>query len=173
MWKVTCKTFTILLLWFLLTNNTTNTERILVLTPTALYSHQSVFQALCLALSKRGHELIVITPPIKNSTLKNYTEIEVDTSLLTKKYNSLVSRMSAIELLKFGLKASHEVSDIIFKNPKVKELYRHNSNEKFDAVIIEPIGFLSVSALAYRFNAPLIGKMIFISNIIYKLSCIY
>lgn len=162
MWKVTYKICIVLFLWFLLANNITNAERILVITPTPFYSHQIVFRSLCLALNKRGHELIVVTPqPIKDSTLKNYTEIDLlDYSQVKEQYKTTVSQLSTIKLLKLILKLSNQVSLKVFNNTKFKELYRHDSNEKFDAVILESINYPSLSAIAYRFNAPLIGKMI-------------
>lgn len=162
MWKVTCEIF--IVLSFLPTNHIiTNAERILVITPTPFYSHQIVFRSLCLALHKRGHELFVVTPlPIKDSTLKNYTEIDLSdfNSLVKKQYNSFVSQLPSIELMKFALKLSCQVSMKIFDNPKFKELYRYNSSEKFDAVILESITYFSLSTMAHRFNAPLIGKVL-------------
>ncbi|TGZ49803.1 Ecdysteroid UDP-glucosyltransferase [Temnothorax longispinosus] len=102
--------------------------------------HHVVFRALCLALNKRGHELTVITPhPIKDSTLKNYTEIGLDLHEINKYYH-LVSQLPMIEFLKFLWKLSHQVSIKIFEDLKFKELYRHDSNEKFDAVILESLG---------------------------------
>jgi len=34
--------------------------------------------------------------------------------------------------------------------------YKYDSNEKFDAVILEPLVYSSLSAIAYKFNASLI-----------------
>lgn len=174
MWKVTYETFIVLPLWFLLANTITDAERILVITPTPFYSHQIVFRALCSALNKRGHELTVVTlQPMKDSTLKNYTEIDLDLNSynqLKKQYTDSVSQLPMIDLLKLGWKLSHQVSTKIFNDPQVKKLYRYNSNERFDAVILEPTSYLSLGAMAYRFNAPLIGKTISADNA-YKLFC--
>ncbi|KAG5309857.1 UDB15 glucuronosyltransferase, partial [Acromyrmex insinuator] len=115
--------------------------------------------SLCLALNRRGHELIVVTPqPIKDSTLTNYTEIELPPShSLIKQYEENVLQLSLTDLLKFGWTLIHEISVLIFDNPKLKKLYHSNSNEKFDAVILELVGYPSLSIMSYRFNAPLIG----------------
>ncbi|XP_018352955.1 PREDICTED: UDP-glucuronosyltransferase 1-9-like [Trachymyrmex septentrionalis] len=160
MLKITCKMFIVLSLWFLLANNITNAGRILVIIPTPLYSHQLVFQSLCLALNRRGHELVVVTPQsIKDSTLTNYTEIELPPlDYLIKQYKENVQRQVSItDLLKFGWTLTYKMSIIIFDNPKLKKLYHSNSNEKFDAVILESIAYPSLSIMSYRFNAPLIG----------------
>jgi len=172
MLKITCKMFIVLSLWFLLANNITNAGRILVIIPTPIYSHQIVFQSLCLALNRRGHELIIATPqPIKDSTLTNYTEIEFSPShSLIKQYKKNVPQLSLTDLLKFGWTLTHKISISILDNPKLKKLYHSNSNEKFDAVILELVGYPSLSIMSYRFNAPLIGKMISASNI-YKVAC--
>lgn len=163
MWKITCEMFIVLSLWFLLANNITSAERILVITPTPFYSHQIVYRSLCLALNKRGHELIVVTPhAIKDSTLNNYTEIDLSdlNSVVKQNYNKLVLQLPMVELIKYVWKLSHLASIQIFNDPKFKELYRHDSNEKFDAIILEPLAYPSLSAIAYRFNASLIGKII-------------
>ncbi|KYM77712.1 Ecdysteroid UDP-glucosyltransferase [Atta colombica] len=159
MLKITCKMFIVLSLWFLLANNITNAGRILVIIPTPIYSHQIVFQSLCLALNRRGHELIIATPqPIKDSTLTNYTEIELSLShSLVKQYKKNVPQLSLTDLLKLGWTLTHKISIPIYDNPKLKKLYHSNSNEKFDAVILELVGYPSLSIMSYRFNAPLIG----------------
>ncbi|EFN81471.1 Ecdysteroid UDP-glucosyltransferase [Harpegnathos saltator] len=45
----------------------------------------------------------------------------------------------------------------LFVHPEIKKLYAANSNEQFDAVIIEQGVNPSLNAFAYRFKAPLIG----------------
>ncbi|KYQ49852.1 Ecdysteroid UDP-glucosyltransferase [Trachymyrmex zeteki] len=160
MLKITCKMFIVLSLWFLLANKITNAGRILVIIPTPLYSHQIVFQSLCLALNRRGHELIVTTPQlIKDSTLNtNYTEIKLPGfHSLVKQYKEQIPQLLLIDLFKRGWMLTHQFSTQIFDNPKFKKLYHSNSNEKFDAVILELLGYPSLSIMSYRFNAPLIG----------------
>lgn len=173
MLKITCKMFIVLSLWFLLANKITNAGRILVIIPTPLYSHQIVFQSLCLALNRRGHELIVTTPQlIKDSTLNtNYTEIKLPGfHSLVKQYKEQIPQLLLIDLFKRGWMLTHQFSTQIFDNPKFKKLYHSNSNEKFDAVILELLGYPSLSIMSYRFNAPLIGKMISVGDV-YKIAC--
>lgn len=65
------------LLRILVTVNVAHTERLLIITPAPSYSHQIVFRTLCLALNKRGHEIVVLTPNVLNDpSLINYSEID-------------------------------------------------------------------------------------------------
>lgn len=162
MYRVICRICVILSLWLLLTNNIANAERILVITFAPFYSHQIVYRSLCLALNKRGHEIVMVTPrPMKDPTLKNYTEIDVLTiNTSGEEYKKQQSQMSPSELNKYIFDLINIMSDAIFNEPKFKELYKEDSNEKFDAVIVEAVGGLSTFTMAYRFNAPLIGEII-------------
>lgn len=165
----------ILSLWLLPANNIANAKRILVITYAPFYSHQIVFRSLCLALNKRGHEIIILTTlPMRDPTLKNYTEIDLPSTIsFAKEFKTKFSRLindNDSKLAKYILNEINVQSDIIFDEPKFKELYRKDSNEKFDAVIVEAIGGPAVFTMAYRFNAPLIGEMISESDM-YKISC--
>lgn len=172
MYRVICRICVILSVWLLLANNIANAERILVITFAPFYSHQIVYRSLCLALNKRGHEIIIGTPlPMRDPTLKNYTEIDLS-ALITvgEKYKKQQSQLSPTQLNKYIFDLLNIMSDTILNNPKVKELYKDDSNEKFDAVIVEAIGGPSTFTLACRFNAPLIGEIISASNT-YKIFC--
>lgn len=148
-------------LWMLPRNNTANAERILVITSAPLYSHQIIFQTLCLALNKRGHELVVVTPQIlKKPTLENYTEIGLPIiKSIMENVDPKVWKMPLIEMSKHIEKMKTEASIRIFDASKFKKFYSRDSNEKFDAVIIEAVSPPSLFAIAYRFNAPLIGEI--------------
>lgn len=165
MHRVICKMCVILSLWLVPANNIANAKRILVITYGPFYSHQIVFRSLCLALNKRGHEIITLTTlPMRDSTLKNYTEIDLLSTRMSflKKFKAEFSQLindDDSELGKYILNKINVFTDMIFDDPKFKELYRKDSNEKFDAVIVEATSSPAVFTMAYRFNAPLIGEM--------------
>ncbi|KAL6258092.1 hypothetical protein P5V15_010011 [Pogonomyrmex californicus] len=154
--KVTCIIFVILFLLLLLANNMINAKRILVIMSAPFKSHQIVYRSLCLALHKRGHELVVFTThPMKNSTLKNYTEISMPYYSVVEQYKRKASQMPMLELIRHVSKLTTESIKMLFNDPKFKEFY--NCNQKFDAIIIEQAGYIALNAIAHKFDAPLIG----------------
>lgn len=166
MWLVTCATCISLLLFSISTNNVASAKRILMITIAPFYSHQTVIESFCSELNKRGHELIVITPHSMRNTSQSYTEIiiqEVNPKVENLLLNMNVWELSEIQMPITMTKISTEISIAIFNNSEVKKLYRHDSNETFDAVIVEAISSPSLFALAHRFNAPIIGEIIFVS----------
>lgn len=149
--------------------NVTHAKRILVISTYPSYSHQIVYRNLGLELNKQGYEIVsVTTDPIKNSSLKNYREI--DLKYLYKslpKYRMVSSYKNFIEAslqLKFLeveesiWNLAHILNPEFFQHPEIKKLYASDSNEHFDAVIVSQGPASSLNAFAYRFNAPLIGK---------------
>lgn len=150
--------------------NVTHAKRILVIANYPSYSHQIVYRNLCLELNKQGHEIVsVTTDPIKNSSLTNYREI--DLKYIYKgfpEYKKIIPFQNFFEAsLQLNLldleenilwTVAHIMNREVFRNPEMKKLYATDSNEHFDAVIIEqgPTQ-ISLNAFAYRFNAPLIG----------------
>jgi len=149
--------------------NMTYAKRILVISSFPSYSHQISYRGLLLELHKQGHEIVSVTPnPIKNSSLINYTEIDLSyfykgfSELKSLPYNSVTTANLKLSLLEverlFVWPILHVANREVFKNPEVKKLYAAGSNEHFDAVIVEQGPTISMNAFAYRFNAPLIGK---------------
>lgn len=173
MYRVICRICVILSLWLLSANNIANAERILVITYAPFYSHQIVYRSLCLALNKRGHEIVIVTPrPIRDPTLKNYTEVDlsVQTFPLVEVFRKKQLQMSPSKLNKYVFDSINIMSDTIFNDPKFKELYKDDSNEKFDAVIVEAVAGPAIFTMAHRFNVPLIGEIISASST-YKIFC--
>lgn len=150
--------------------NVTHGKRILVISNYPSYSHQIVYRSLCLELNKQGYEIVsVTTDPIKNSSLRNYREI--DLNYFYKgfpeyrriiPFNNFVEANLQLKLLdveeRIIWNAAHIMNREVFKNPEMKKLYATDSNEHFDAVIVAQGPTVSLNAFAYRFNAPLIGK---------------
>jgi len=146
----------------------TYAKRILVITSFPSYSHQISYRGLLLELHKQGHEIVsVTTNPIKNSSLINYTEIDLNyfykgfPEIESLPYTSVTTANLKLSLLEveqlFLWPILHIINREVFKNPEVKRLYAADSNEHFDAVIVEQGPTISMNAFAYRFNAPLIG----------------
>lgn len=144
-------------------------KRILIIANIPSFSHQISYRGLCLELHKRGHEIVSVTPnPIKNASLTNYTEIDLQYFYplvleYEKKlpYNSVTQQAIQspfIEGEKLYWSFLHELNLKVFENLEMKKLYAPDSNEHFDAVIVAQGPNPSLNAFAYRFNAPLIGK---------------
>lgn len=139
----------------------TSAGRILYFANAPFMSHQIVHRSFTLTLHKRGHELVVFTPfPLRDRTLNNYTEIDLSyMNSLIEEYNDARWDLSSLETSILSFKIINKYVAQLFQDPEFKKIYRHDSGEKFDAVIVELLNDLSLYALAYRFNAPLIGEI--------------
>lgn len=180
MWTKMYTVLTIAFLCVLVQYNVTYAKRILVISNYPSYSHQVSYRGLCLELHKRGHEIVsVTTEPMKNS-LTNYTEIDLKyfyngfPEYKKLPYSTMTTASLKLQLLDVERKiiwdGLHILSREVFKNPEMKKLYVADSNEHFDVVIVAQGPSISLNALAYRFNAPLIGNKK--NNIINKLRLI-
>lgn len=152
------------ILWILATSNLACSKRLLIVTPAPSYSHQIVFRALCLALNKRGHEIVTLNPNILNdSSLINYTEIDFgfvyekidDTDLSQTRWNLTQLGGLKTRLLRLG----HDIAEDVLSHPDLLKYYANGTNVQFDAVITEMIMTPAIYMLAHKFNAPLIGKI--------------
>lgn len=153
----------ITILWILVTSNPASSKRLLIITPAPSYSHQIVFRALCLALNKRGHEIVVLTPNTLNDpSLTNYTEIDFgfeyekidDTDLSQTRWNLTQLGGLKTRLLKLG----HGIAEDVLGHPDLMQYYANKTDQHFDAVIAEMIMTPAIYMLAHKLNAPLIGK---------------
>ncbi|XP_071649151.1 UDP-glucosyltransferase 2-like [Temnothorax longispinosus] len=152
------------------------TARILVIVPIPSYSHQICYQSLWIALSQRGHEVVLITTdPINDPSLTNLTEINLQSNYHIIKLNfaknviaGTHTWLSTSRTLLWAL--SGDIAENTFKHPKVRKMYAPDSDKKFDLVIVETVKIPSFYALAHRFNAPLIGVSSFgLRNTLYYL----
>lgn len=153
----------IVILWILATCDFAHSKRLLIITPAPSYSHQVVFRPLCLALHKRGHEVVVLTPnAVNDPTLTNYTEIDFsfeyqkidDTDFSQIRWNFTQLGGLKTRLLRLG----HDIAEDVLSHPDLLKFYANDTNEHFDAVIAEMIMTPAIYMLAHRFNAPLIGN---------------
>lgn len=171
---ITATSSIIMILWILTMSNLTCSKRLLIITPAPSYSHQIVFRALCLALNKRGHEIVTLTPNIFNdSSLINYKEIDFgfvyekidDTDLSQTRWNLTQLGGLKTRLLRLG----HDIAEDVLSHPDLLKYYANETNVQFDAVIAEMIMTPAIYMLAHRFHAPLIGKVKLMDKIHYYL----
>ncbi|KAL0129001.1 hypothetical protein PUN28_004006 [Cardiocondyla obscurior] len=163
----TCIVLIITFLCVIVQYNVTYAKRILVIANFPSYSHQISYRNLWLELHRHGHEMVVITTnPLKNSSLTNYREIDLQyfyngfPEYRSLRFSSVTQASLHIPLLEVENNiwiAAHTMNREVFKNSEVKKLYAPDSNEHFDAVIVAQGSTASMNAFAYRFNAPLIG----------------
>ncbi|KAL0128980.1 hypothetical protein PUN28_003990 [Cardiocondyla obscurior] len=154
----------ITVLWILITCNLAFSKRLLFITPTPSYSHQIVFRAICLALNKRGHEIVTLNPnTINDPNLTNYTEIDFgfaydkidDTDTSQSRWNLTQLAGLKTRLLTLG----HMISEDVLSHPDLMKYYDNTTDAHFDAVVAEMIMTPATYMLAHKFNAPLIGVM--------------
>lgn len=169
MWTKVYIVLVIISLCVIVQYNVTYAKRILIISSYPSFSHQITYRGLCLELHRQGHEIVsVTTNPMKNSSLTNYTEIDLHyfyngfPEYKNLMYTSVTKASLELQLLEFEREliwaALHILNREVFKNPEMKRLYAADSNEHFDAVIVAQGPTISLNALAYRFNAPLIGN---------------
>ncbi|CAB3227647.1 unnamed protein product [Arctia plantaginis] len=129
-----------------------DTARILGVFPVPSISHQVVFRALMLELSKHGHELVIITPnPAlpKDRPKDNITEI--DTSSVYQVMGRLYNEAQGKNMLKKGVvldidslltgdsdRGMTELISYQFDIPEVKALLE-DKTQKFDLIFVEAI----------------------------------
>ncbi|XP_015585075.1 UDP-glucuronosyltransferase 1-3, partial [Cephus cinctus] len=151
------------LLILIINNGLVESARILAIFPTASISHQIVLRQFTVALQKRGHELVVITPnPIGNKDFENYTEINTDYHYVEmEKFDFIKIRMESPNFVQFMRTSWWNSSSMmirdIFEERDFKKMYAPESNEKFDLIIFELLTYEGLYGLASRFDAPFIG----------------
>ncbi|XP_015609388.1 uncharacterized protein LOC107274626, partial [Cephus cinctus] len=151
------------LLILIMNNALVESARILAIFPTASISHQIVLRQFAVALQKRGHELVVITPnPIGNKDFENYTEINTDYHYVEmEKFDFIKIRIESPDFVQFMRTSWWNSSSMmirdIFEDRNFKKIYAPESNEKFDLIIFELLTYEGLYGLASRFDAPFIG----------------
>lgn len=154
MWKF-------LLIYLVANAKIINGANILAIFPVPTLWHQKVYRTLTEALEDRGHKLTIIsTDPQLGRDHRNTTEIDMHFSheLLKKAIFSMSTKDVKTELdsLSEWYNFEFEILEKQFQSEDVQYLLR-NSDEKFDAVIVEHVGHTPWYAFAEYFNAPLIG----------------
>lgn len=137
--------------------------RILVVLPVPSYSHQIAFTRLWLELQKHGHEIVLITAtPLPVLNVTNITQIDVGASYHMKEDIDFVrQRFEGMSWLTFIRNKETfligTIAETVLGNPRVKQLYAPDSNERFDVIMLEMISVSAILGLVHRFNVPLIG----------------
>ncbi|XP_053995631.1 uncharacterized protein LOC128885558 [Hylaeus anthracinus] len=137
--------------------------RILGVIPTPSYSHQIMYTKLWLELGKRGHELVVVTTnPMSVLNIPNITQIDISKSYGSiKTYNFIRNRFENLDWLEWAQEKQADLiemfSEIVFSNQQVIDLYKPDSNQTFDVLIMEMMTISAIFAFAHRFKAPTIG----------------
>lgn len=136
--------------------------RILAIIPLPFYSHQVSYQSLWTTLSRRGHKVVVLTTdPVNDTNNTNLTEIDFHYNYRLLKDINYVKMMEHDTWINaersFVFNIGNKLTEDIYKHSEVRKMYAPDSDQKFDAVIIEVIKTPGLYALAHRFNAPLIG----------------
>ncbi|XP_063221504.1 UDP-glycosyltransferase UGT5-like [Bacillus rossius redtenbacheri] len=138
--------------------------RILAVFPTPSISHQVVYRALSLELSRRGHQLVVVTPdPIREPQLANYTEVDVSCMYKpfreTNNFSSIRQEQKAkYEIFKTIILSGNDMCETIMGHEAVQAMIDpNNTKEHFDLVILEWLITPCTAAFGHRFSAPMIG----------------
>ncbi|KAF2901096.1 hypothetical protein ILUMI_05091, partial [Ignelater luminosus] len=118
--------------------------------------HQVAFHPLWRELSLRGHQVTVITTnPIKDSALKNLTEI--DLTFMHEEWDNVNWNKEPklnTETFNLMIKIFSDLIDKELGHPEVQKII-NNETEHFDVVLAEAI-FPGVLLFAERFKCPLI-----------------
>lgn len=150
----------LVLVQFFLLLPTIQCARILVVLPSAFYSHQLPLRLLYKELSLRGHRVVAITTnPLNDSALVNLTEIDigyVNRYIRDVNFARLYAERSIYTNTLEFLTALGDVAEEIFADPNVQRLL-DDGEEHFDLVMVEWCAHPAFAALAKRFNSPLIG----------------
>ncbi|CAH0547842.1 unnamed protein product [Brassicogethes aeneus] len=154
--------FKCLVAWLILLSYSCECSRILAVIPTPSYSHQIAFRKIWAELSKRGHQVTVLTSnPIRDQTLTNLTEIDISYSKdeLWVKYDG-DHQLQAVEngvlnILELFYDFIYDVSKSVLSSDYFQNLI-HNKEEKFDVVLVESF-FPEFYVLGKIFNCPVIG----------------
>ncbi|KAJ8930789.1 hypothetical protein NQ314_016366 [Rhamnusium bicolor] len=138
-----------------------HSARILGVVPSPSHSHQIVFRPIWRELSKRGHDLVVITTDPENDPKLNITEIDISFAydLWTNKHD-IIKQIgqfwsSPIKTIEDILNSTQDMCSQELLHPDVQALLK-NDTEYFDLLIVEymyPVMF----GFAERFKCPYIG----------------
>lgn len=132
---------------------------ILVIVPAPFYSHQITFQEIWKELSRRGHQVTLITTvPIKDKDLVNLTQIDMSNSykLLTEKYTISKTAENILTMWNwydiYG-QINRDSAEEQLSSPQLQELIHHPENYKFDLLIVESY-FPEFLAFSKIYNCP-------------------
>lgn len=140
----------------------TLSARILAIFPTPSISHQIVFRALTQDLSKRGHELTILTPDPVHGNNPNVTEIDLSASYKTFKelfnYGEFKDiRNNEVKFIRKAAVIFERLMNEQLSHPDVKDLILNHEQYHFDLMIIEHTGYIPLLAFAEIYDCPVVG----------------
>lgn len=142
--------------------------RVLAVFPYNAHSHFTMVRPLMTALSKRGHDVTVISPfPQRNDNVGGvealrYTDVDVSDEL-----PPVISQMNVTEEdepwknpvtgLRNLCQMNHRVCETTFEHPKVQALFHQSGPGSFDVVFTEAFSTDCFAAFAHVFDVPLVS----------------
>ncbi|KAJ9591508.1 hypothetical protein L9F63_001945 [Diploptera punctata] len=133
--------------------------RILGIFPIPVMSHNIYYRALMTELHSRGHEIVIITShPMYNTSLINYTEIDISNMIpiwkKEVKYNKIKQDAhSLISVITALGNACTEICKVLFEMQELKSLREGTFDLVMTGWHVHPCTY----GYAYHFSAPLIG----------------
>ncbi|KAI4462071.1 UDP-glucosyltransferase [Holotrichia oblita] len=115
----------------------TNTSKILCIFPTYSLSHFAIGQGLVRGLAAKGHHVTYVTPFEEKEPIPNVKSV-------------FLTEMD---------KWARETGELVMADPAIQEIL--NSNETYDAVILEWVSTDYLQSIAYRLKAPAISATTF------------
>lgn len=116
---------------------------ILAIVPAPFYSHQIAVQEIWKELSRRGHQVTLITTvPVRDPGLVNLTEIDMSKSyrLLIEKYTISKTAENILNMWNWYdifAQINRDAAEEQLSSPELQELIHHPENYKFDLLFVE------------------------------------
>ncbi|XP_015377258.1 PREDICTED: uncharacterized protein LOC107171526, partial [Diuraphis noxia] len=136
-----------------------DTARILAVETVAGKSHWYFMSSVLRSLTEAGHTVTVFTPfPEGNRT--NYTEVDTSLEFPMKLDMDVMQAIhdfsDPFKLIDVMSKMVRYYCDVVYGNRKLADLIASGVRDRYDLLIIEPLGFDCVSYLADALGLPVI-----------------
>ncbi|XP_063706098.1 UDP-glycosyltransferase UGT5-like [Culicoides brevitarsis] len=134
-----------------------NSYKILVIYPTGSYSHQRPQQEVSKGLAAAGHEVTILTPNPFETNDPKIRQIDINVTYNAMKVFSMSDRIGRYGFFEFFGVYIKNISESVFEIPEVMEIYKKTKNEKFDAIVMEPLFHFPFFVIKEIYDAPMIG----------------
>lgn len=146
-----------LLLLILHLSSTCLGYQILVVYPSTAFSHHQVQQSVTRELLRRGHHVTVITPFLFERDHPNITLVDVSFLFNEFDLEAFTKASNIFTFMRLLTREYPKAFDKMFASDAVQQVIRNENNIKYDAVIVENLGFAAIHAFGPHFNTTLIG----------------
>ncbi|CAO1424243.1 unnamed protein product [Diamesa tonsa] len=140
-----------------------NAYKILGVFPMQSKSHFAIGNSVMKSLVDAGHEVTIISPYPSKKPQPNVRDISIAELLDDFQKDGhdpfAIGKMPVAMMMVLLIKMGADLSNKTLSHPNVQKLI--NSNEKFDAVVVEVFNIDSLMGLAQHFDCPLIGVTTF------------